>query len=197
MWQRGMVDLRQAEFRMRDPGGVESLQALPLFARALVASRVARRAVLAMLDGEMRELGLSACDEIDGILLSGEGWRDHLPGVRASGRAPRTRGSAAALEAVRWAFDSTGAAQGANDFPVDAMVTGSAVRCIEAVRADPRVSGVQLDIVLGSDVDLLTFACREAGVGTYDALGGGVLGRLPPCHALTLVRPDGPVERAL
>lgn len=169
------------------------LASLPLFAQALVASRIARRAVLAMLTATEQSLALAACDRIDAIAREGGGWRSAKePGaVRA---LPRARATEAALEAVRWAFDSVGAAEGALDFPVDATVTASAARSVDAVRGDRRVSPLQLAIVFMADVDQIAFAAREIRLGKYDALTAHVLGRLAPCHALTLIEPTPSAE---
>jgi hypothetical protein len=165
------------------------LDSLPLFARALVAARMARRCVMAMLEETDREAALAACDLIERITRQEEGWEDGHPAMRAVSRIRSGRGKAAALEAVRWAFDSAGAAQGANDFPVDHVVGASAHRCFAAVTADPRVSAVQVVIVTASDVDQIAFACSEVHVGLYDPLTAHVFGRLAPCHALTLAEP--------
>lgn len=143
-----------------------------------------------MLDGRERELALAACDAIEKIAAHGDGWRAEHPAMRSLAEVRASRAGAAAREALRWAFDSVGAAQGALDFPVDATVTASAQRCVHAVCADRRVSEVQVAIVVASDVDQIAFACGEAHVRTYDRVGAHVLGRLAPCHALTLTAPS-------
>jgi hypothetical protein len=167
----------------------KDIAALPLFGQALVACRLARRAAMAMVASEDRGVVLAACDEIDTIIRTGGGWRGSHPAMDAARAMPRTHGTRAALEGVRWAFDSAGAAEGANDFPVDAIVTSSATRCIEAVSEDARVGPVQVSILINSDIDSIAFACHEAHVHTYDPLGAGVFARLAPCHPLTLVEP--------
>lgn len=186
-----MANPSQSTSSASDPpaGRTKDLTILPLFAQALVACRLARRAALAMLFGDVQKSALAACDEIDGIIRRGSGWYDKHPGIAATAKAKRTRETQAALEAVRWANDSAGAAQGANDFPVDAVVTASTQRCIEAVCRDRRVSPVQVGIILASDVDSLDFACKEAHVHTYDPVKQSVFARLAPCHPLTLADP--------
>lgn len=166
-----------------------ALNVLPLFGQALVACRLARRAAMAMLASEARETALAACDWIELIIRNGGGWRKSHPALEAFQALHRTGSSRAALEAIHWALDSAGAAEGASDFPVDGIVTSSAMRCIESVAGDPRVGSVQVAILLASDIDSIAFACKEAGVCTYDALGAGVFSRLAPCHALTLSEP--------
>lgn len=171
-----------------------TLAVLPLFAQSLVAGRLARRAVLAMLDGEERLLALEACDVVESIARRGDGWSASLVVPARLRKHRRTRENEAALEAVRWAFDAAGAAQGALDFPVDALVTASAQRSISAVCDDARVSSIQVTIIVQSDVDLIGFACGESNVRTYDGVGEHVIGRLPPCHAITLSTPRWSVE---
>lgn len=165
------------------------LAALPLFAQALVAARLARRAVLAMAGPRELAALLAACDVIESITRRGDGWDALLPEFAALKGMPRTRSNEAALEAVRWAFDSAGAAQGALDFPVDSVVTHSARRCVQAVCLDPRISAIQIKIIVDADVDQISFACGEVSIGTYDGLTEHIFGRLAPCHALTLTAP--------
>lgn len=168
------------------PARTTELEALPLFGRALVAVRMARRAAMAMLEPSELATAGAACDAMERIARDGDGWSESLPELAATARLVRTRGTVAALEAVRWAYDSLGAAQGASDFPVDSVVAASARRCLDAISADSRVSRVQVGIVLAADIDQISFACSEAGVGTYAGVTAHVLGRLAPCHALAL-----------
>lgn len=170
-------------------GRSTDLASLPLYGQALVAGRMARRAVLAMLQEADLEKGLAACDVIERIARREDSWRSGHPAMRAMERIRPGRGKHAALEAVRWAFDSVGAAQGANDFPVDHVVGASAQRCFAAITADARVSAVQVAILIAADVDQIGFACSEANVQFYDALPMHVFGRLAPCHPLTLSEP--------
>lgn len=170
------------------------LKSLPLFAQALVACRLARRAALAMMAGADQALALEACDAIEAIARDADGWRDENPPIKALAKIRRTRENESALEAVRWAYDSVGVAQGALDFSVDATVTGSAQRCINAVCDDPRVSKLQIMIVLDGDIDQIAFACKEGNVNANDGVGGHVLGRLTPCHALSLIEPQPKLE---
>lgn len=179
---------------MAQPGRNSELAALPLFGQALVACRLARRAAMAMLAGEELDIGLAACDRIEDIIRTGGGWRRSHPAIDAFQALDRTGPTRAALEAIRWALDSAGAAEGASDFPVDGTVTASARRCIDAITDDPRVGALQVAILLASDIDCVAFACKEAGVRMYDGLGVGVFSRLAPCHALTLTEPRRKLE---
>ncbi len=178
------------DFRsLASPDLTKGLAALPLFGQSLVACRLARRAALAMLDGDQQATAISACSQVEEVIRTGEARHTSQPSLVRAANLPRRSEAAAAFEALRWANDSAGAAAGASDFPVDAIVTASAKRCIEVVAMDPRVARLQLAVVLKSDIDSIDFACREASIGTYDALGRGVFARLAPCHALTLVAP--------
>lgn len=162
---------------------------LPLFGEALIAVRLARRAALSMLEGDDQRIALTACDVMEDVARRGDGWRSSQLVYDQTQRLPRTRDTEAALDAVRWAFDSLGAAQGSLDFPVDAIVGASAQRCIDAVQADPRVSPMQIAILIHADRDLISFTCAKARIGTYDGLTNDVLGRLTPCHPLSLSTP--------
>lgn len=175
-------------------GRTKDLESLPLFGRVLVAARMARRAALAMLDGAEREAALAACDLVERIVQRGSGWDASSPEFKAVERIQRTRTNTAALEAVRWAFDSAGAAQASLDFPLDDGVATSARRCFAAIEGDRRVSPVQVAILVGADVDQIAFACSEVYVGMYDGLPAHIFGRLAPCHALTLTEVKRPGE---
>lgn len=176
------------------PARTRDLTALPLFGQGLVASRLARRAVLAMLPSNDQQTALVACDSLDEVTRRGDGWRSAQAACEQLQRLRPTRETEAAIEGVRWANDSVGAAQGALDFPVDATVAASAERCFSAIAHDPRVTTLQLVIVMHSDIDLIAFACREANIRTYDALTDYVFERLAPCHALTLHEPRHSIE---
>lgn len=176
------------------PTRTRDLEALPLFGQGLVAARLARRAVLAMLADKDQQTALAACDALDGVTRCGDGWRSAQPTIEKVQRLRRTRETEAAIEGVRWANDSVGAAEGSLDFPVDATVAASARRCFNAIADDWRVTALQLAIVMESDIDLIAFACREANIHTYDALTDHVFERLPPCHALTLSEPRRTTE---
>lgn len=156
------------------------LAALPGAARALVAVRVARRACLAMLvDPGQQEAALAACDAIERLTLAptpsptSPTPAASQPAMAALGKVGRSRETEAALEAVRLAWESLGD-------------PGAVSRTINAVCGDERVSSMQIAIVVAADIDQLTFACEEAGIGQGDGLSAHVLGRLAPCHALHL-----------
>ncbi len=167
---------------------------LPLFAQPIVASRLARRAALTLLANDEQRYAIGACETIELICELGDGWgSDHLA-LSSLAKISPSRDSETVVEAIRLAFDSAGAAQGALDFPVDSTVTASALRGVQTVIAYPRFSPLQIMILVESDIDLLTFTCQEMKVSTYDAVGRHVLGRLTPCHPLSLIEPLRNVE---
>ena len=190
-------------FPIRDPAASDPFLALPLFAQALAACRMAHRAALTMLDDPQEQAAaVAACEVLETCIRHADGWsstRSTAAFERVS-QIPRTRSNAAALECLRMAIDSCGAAQGSLDFPVDATVAASAHRAIAALSADPRISLLQVAMLLASDVDQLTFACQEARIGKYDGLAPtsrpphppvDVLARLAPIHPLTLSESTG------
>ncbi|MBL9030418.1 MAG: hypothetical protein JNM80_01750 [Phycisphaerae bacterium] len=164
----------------------ESLASLPLWAQALVAVRMARRVALALLAGADLDLAHRACDAIEACAAEGDGTHRHKA---LFGRLGDRRGTSAAFESLWLAADSACAAEAANDFPVDAIVTASAWRSIAAAADDPRISRIQVAVLLAADLDLVRFACAESGVQTYAGLGPAVLSRLTPTHPLTPAAP--------
>lgn len=159
------------------------LPSLPLYAQALIASRLARRAALAMLTGPALEAAIASCDAIDHFAQAGDGFRDDHPLYRNHPRGNTPH------EALHWAWDSLAAAHSSSDFPIDPTVTASARRAIAAVTQDPRVSAIQVAILLAADIDQTHFACQEASISKYAGLTPHVLARLAPCHPLTLSDP--------
>lgn len=165
---------------------------LPLWGQALIAARMVRRGVLAVLPDasfEFRDQALAACATIErstvkGALLDAD--------ERALKNAMNLREQAddrvmAVARALWWAIDACRAAQGARDFPVDSTVTGSSLRAIGELGEDPRVSRLQLTVLVAADFDLVRFACSEISVERYEGLTSHVLSRLAPVHPLTLV----------
>ncbi|NUQ52665.1 MAG: hypothetical protein HUU19_08200 [Phycisphaerales bacterium] len=165
---------------------------LPLWGQALIAARMVRRGVLAALPDatpEFRDRALAACATIERASAEGElndaDERALKDAMNLRDRADSRVASVAS--ALWWAIDSCRAARGAQDFPVDASVSNSALRAVGELGEDARVSRAQLTVLLAADFDLVRFACSEISVGRYDALTAHVLERLAPVHPLTLV----------
>lgn len=163
---------------LRQAGELSQVLArLPAVAAVLLATRMARRAALAMLEGQQRADALAACDALDASLT--------VPA--ATGRLPRTA-VAEVLRHAKTAF-RLAAAEAAGPAAAAAVLEGIAAIC-----ADRRVSVLQVEILLRADLDLLAFAASEAGRGSCSA--AELMARLPPCHALDLQDPDpAPEER--
>lgn len=175
---------------------LDKFRDLPLWAQALTASRMVRRAALAMLpappDPE-HALVAKACDAIDACAQQGGGNHRVAPLLRRA-MDLRDKDDAHAdrrplREALWWAVDAANAADRAQDFPIDGTVTMSAMNAVRSLAGDPRVNALQLTVLFAADFDQTRFACQEARVGRYDALTGHVASRLAPVHPITLDAP--------
>jgi hypothetical protein len=178
------------------------LEALPLCGQALLGGRMIRRAVMAIMPEAMhsadaeRDLMMRACDTIEACARDGTGTQRALV-MFAEARAlrdlrDRFAGEREALRlALWWAVDASRAADVARELPFEACVTPAFLNAIAALGADRRINRLQITILVGGDIDLIAFACAEAGIGRFDGLTNHVLGRLPPVHALSLnpIRP--------
>lgn len=167
----------------------QSFAKLPLWAQVLACARVLQRYVLALRSEVSAEDVASAKDVAAAMRRCARLGGDCAAHRDLFRRAVNNGQETALTRALRFAVDATRAAESALDFPIEATVTHSALRAIEAIRADTRVLTVQLRILLASDIDQLRFACNELCIGGYDALPEHVFQRLVPVHALTLVAP--------
>ena len=181
---------------------LDTIGTLPLFGQALLAARMARRGVLAVMpeathvaDAE-RVLMIRACEGMELCAREGTGTHRMKPLFAeamelrdAAGLQSRERDSV--RHALWWAIDATNAAEMAQDFPVDGTVTRSMHTAVAMLAEDRRITRLELTILLAGDFDLVRFACGEARIGRYDGLTEYVMERLTPVHALTLhpVRP--------
>lgn len=180
--------------------GRAGLAALPLRAQVLAASRMVRRAALAMLEeapAASREAVVAACDALaastrrEGATREMEERLERAVAVLDAERSLRT---SALRQAIRLAGDAARAASAAPADGADAGVTDAALDAVRALEEDGRVTPLQLRILLAADVDQLLFACAGAGVGRPDALPDDVLLRLAPVHAITLIEPRRSAE---
>ncbi len=174
---------------------LDQFPGLPLWGQVYVASRMVRRAALAMLAGPALAAAERVCDEIDGCAREGR-WvgRDQRSneqvaalGVEAGfGDGGAAGGVEVVQEALWWLVDAARAAEASQDFAIDGTVTRSARAAMSVIAADERVTRLQMAILLAGDLDQVRFTTREAGVGKYDALTGYVFERITPVHALDL-----------
>lgn len=146
---------------------------------------MARRATLHLPktfpDGD-RGAMLALCDAIDEAAMTGDYWKAKIAPLAA--HLEQLRGGAAgeAAEALYWAWDAAGAAHGAQSFPVDATCIGDVENALAAASRAEGLSPLQVRIFAAADLDQLRFACDEARIGFYDALGGQAMGRLAPVY---------------
>jgi hypothetical protein len=163
---------------------------LPLWAAVLVASRAARRFILALPGGAAGETTgalLGACDAADACAAAGQRSAAAAAVIQ---RATTKKGSAAVLaacEMVRWVGDAVHAANDALDFgAAESACYGSVRAALDVANARARLVGmtaIQSAILVASDVDQLLFVCRDLRVGTYNGLPRGVFERLVPVRA--------------
>lgn len=164
---------------------LDDIEKLPLFAQAFLASRMARRAIFFLPDdvkADDRAAMLAICDALDLTARAGsapmEGLRPHYDRAQSL----RNGGAGQAAEALYWAIDAAGAAHAANDFPVDATCIRDVQNALAAASGAHGLSPLQVRVYAAADLDQLRFACAEAGVGRYNALGDQVMGRMAPVY---------------
>lgn len=158
---------------------------LPLFAQAFLAARMARRAVFALPEDfapDDRASMLEICDALDGFCRNGGAAMAKMRPLYD--RVNTYRGGAAgeAAEALYYAVDATASAEAANDFPIDQTCIRDAECAFAAASRAEGLSPLQVRTLLAGDFDQLRFACSEARIGFYDALGGQVMGRMAPVY---------------
>jgi hypothetical protein len=165
---------------------LDTIKDLPLWAQVLMASRMVRRAVLALPPG-VPESGprilLAGCDAMDQCAKAGQNLRSEKAAIgRAERFQPSTITHAAAL-AMECAADATLAAEASLDFgAAEVACVNSAQRAMTHASESPGLAPLQAQIFMAADLDLLRFACKEARVGRYDGLGEAVFGRMTPVH---------------
>lgn len=175
---------------------LDSIGKLPLWAQVLMASRMARRAVLALpkaAPAKTRTALLEGCDAIERCAVAGS-WSSEEKVVR---KAMELRPSGVAHwagEAVYLAGDAAHAANDSLDFSAaESACEGSVWRAIQAA-AHSGMNPLQAATLMAADLNVLRFACEESRVGRYDGLGKGVMGRMFPVYAPEIVEARRPEE---
>ena len=158
---------------------------LPLYAQAFIAARMARRAILFLprdFPAAERAMMIEVCDKLDALCRDGGASMKKMQPLYD--RANGFRGAAAgeAAEALYWAVDATASAEAANDFPVDATCIRDAQNAMAAASRSQGLSPLQVRVYAAADLDTLRFACAEAPVQFYDALGPYVMERIAPVY---------------
>jgi hypothetical protein len=171
---------------VRDLFDLNSHASLPLWAQVLLASRITRRATLWMprsVSSRAREALIAGCDAIDRCAVAGVVLKAEAPALRKATSFQPDGGSYGAATSMYYAVDAAHAAEGALDFSAaEGSCTASVGKAIAGAAEGPGLNPLQVRILVTSDVDLLAFACKEAGVGRYDGVGKDVPLRLTPVH---------------
>ena len=160
---------------------LDQIAKLPLYAQAFIASRMARRAIFHLPKSfaeKDRAAMLAACDALDAFARDGGASMERTKPLYDCARKYRGGPAGEAAEALYWAIDATGAADSANDFPVDQTCIRDAENAFASASRAEGLSPLQVRTYMAADMDQLRFACGEAGIGFYDALGEHVMGRM-------------------
>lgn len=164
---------------------LDQIGKLPLYAQALMASRIARRAVFQLPDSyPVTAKGgmLSVCDQLDAFCRDGGAAMSVMRPLYEQAKSWRGPAAGEAAEALYWAVDATASAEAANDFPADETCTRDARQAFAAAGRAERLSPLQVMTYLAADLDQIRFACEESRIGFYDALGPAVMSRLAPVY---------------
>lgn len=165
---------------------VDTYGDLPLWAQVLMASRLVRRAALWLPDDvpeETRQTLLAACDAMDRCAIAGEWLKAERAVVEQAANMDPVADACGAVSAMYYAADATHAAHDSLDFSAaESACTSSAGKAMAEAGKSTGLNPLQVRIFAAADVDLLRFACKEAGVGRYDGLGNGVMERLCPVY---------------
>jgi len=162
------------------------LDTLPLWAKALAASRIARRAALWMPDSaskNARATFLDACDALDRCALAGERRPADLAIIDKANRVQPGIAEQGASLALYYAADAAHAAESSLDFSAaESACHASMLKAFDAAKSAQGLNPLQVHLFIAADVDILQFACKEARTDKYRGLGQEVAQRLFPVH---------------
>ena len=165
---------------------VDTYGELPLWAQVLLASRLVRRAALWLPDdlpAETRQTLLAACDAMDRCAIAGECLKAERAVIEKAANMQPVADACGAVNAVYYAADAAHAAHDSLDFSAaESACTSSAGKAMAEAGKSTGLNPLQVRIFAAADVDLLRFACKEAGVGRYGGLGTAVMERLCPVY---------------
>lgn len=168
--------------RLELPG----LDSLPLWAKALAAARIARRAALWMPNSASeshRSRMLAACDALDHCALVGSRPKPQLAIIQKATQLQSRAPEEGAALTFYYAADTAHAAESALDFSAaESGCHASMLATFTAAKCSAGMNPLQVHIFIAADVDLLAFACKEAGIDRYQGLGRGVAERLCPVY---------------
>lgn len=164
---------------------LDEISKLPLYAQAFIAARMARRATLFLpktFAAAERAAMLEICDKLDALCRDGGASMKKMQPLYDRANGFRSAAAGEAAEALYWAVDATASAEAANDFPVDATCVRDAQNAMAAASRSNGLSPLQVRVYAAADLDALRFACGEAGIRFYDALGSYVMERIAPVY---------------
>ena len=115
---------------------MSDLSKIPLLAQALVACRLCRRAVLAMLAETDQLVALGVCDVIETMTKMTGKTSDRDSSEVVLSRIYRTRSNHASLQSIHWTLEAVVAAYGPSALSGDEPTTVAAMRCIKSVSED-------------------------------------------------------------
>jgi len=163
---------------------LETIRDLPMWAQVLLASRLTRRAALWLnpdTPPTARELLLAGCDAVDRCVQAGERSAAELVVIERAVRHSPVRCARPVFDAMYFLADAAYAAESSLDFEAaEPACSGSVQKSMAALCELDTLNPIQVRIFAAADLDSLRFACHEARVGRYDALGADVFARLAP-----------------
>lgn len=189
---------------------ITDFASLPVYAQALVAVRMVRRAAMAKLESSEAEARLiaTACDSAEACCTTGTGVyqsRELFDRAMALRDLATDHSTRQWLRHAMWyAIDALRAADACQERDFESTVTRSAQTAIAALGEDENLSRMQITILLAADIDQLLFACGEVNklpaknvASKYEGLGSHIMGRLAPAHPLSFIpRQPTPEELA-
>lgn len=166
---------------------LEKIGELPLWAQVLIASRVAKRAVLALpknVEAATRATLLEGCDAIERCAVAGEWIKEERPAIqRAMDLQPSGAASAVGM-ALYYAADAAHAAHDSLDFSAaQSACVSSAWKSMQAAMGGAGLNPLQVMTYMAADLETVRFACKEGNVRTYDGVGKYVMERICPVYA--------------
>lgn len=179
---------------------LEKIGELPLWAQVLIASRVAKRAVLALpnsVDAQTRATLLEGCDAIERCAVAGEWIKAERQAIERAMELHPSGAAGAVGMALYYAADAAHAAHDSLDFSAaQSACVSSARKSMQASMGASGVNPLQVMTFMAADLETVRFACKEGGVRTYDGVGKYVMERICPVYAPENGElPEPPMER--
>ncbi len=165
---------------------IEKYAELPLWAQVLIASRIARRAIVELpttVTQKDYDQFVSVCDSLDECAIRGERSAEAKSLFDKQLRYQPSRDSTAASQALYYAIDAAHAAESSMDFEAaESACTGSVYKAIAAAAESAFMNPIRIAIFVAADIDQLNFACKSGAAHRYYGLGKEVVGNMIPVH---------------